>query len=608
MRGDAINASSSKSSLEPYTTTHDESPPSQTLPEAQPDDRHHAFTYILRPTRRVCIVLIVLTALIIMIGVALTLVFVLLGRSDGLELPPGSWDYVVVGAGTSGCVLASRLCAAFPKRRVLLLERGAPRSDETDFLVRAPRKVFDLWSDRSATEAYPSESDEGLQGRFTTVLTGITMGGSSSINGMQWTVPLPGTVESWGINGLDTERADMYYRKAFEKVKYSQPARPLQYAQDYIDAGIRAGYAPNDDPFKQPLESVWQNFMNINDEFRRNDACAAYLEPVKDTICADNLQVLQGQTASKIIFSRVRRNDKLIPVAVETIDSVNRNVTTRHVARRQIIVTAGPYGSAQLLQLSGIGPKSTLEAAGIEQVLDLPVGEQCVGRAAAGISSTYNGVPDEEVNNQTLVNSPEQREIWDRGDGGVLGTPVSAATGRAGEDGYFNSGFVPFFPGAPQLRTNCFHNTNNTATVRVRDADAFNTPRVKLNLLRDIEDVRRLQRCLRKLVTLHNSFAEEFNMTLTQPVSGVVDEEYIRSTANTGAHFVGCCGVGGVLDGDLRVKGTTGLRVVDASSLRTMPRSSGPAASVLMLAEFVAHVIRTEAPEHGRVRCFGRCE
>ncbi|CAN8072182.1 unnamed protein product [Agarophyton chilense] len=607
MRGAAINASSPLPNTAACTVPPHESSFPHAPCESPLEQSPRSLPHILRPRRTACFALSVTVVVIIMIAVVLALIFVLSGHSDALEDSPGAWDYVIVGAGTSGCVLASRLCFAFPDRNILLLERGVPRSKETDFLVRAPRMLFNLWSDRSATEAFDSEPDEGLQGRSTTVLTGNTMGGSSSINGMQWTVPLPGTVETWGIDGLNTESADPFYRKAYEKVEYSLPARPLQYAQEYIDAGTRAGFEANNDPFQQPLHSVWQNFMNINSEFRRNDACSAYLEPVRDTSCAENLRIMEAQTASKIIFSRVRRDERLVAVAVETIDSVNRSVVTRHAARRQIILAAGPYGSAHLLQLSGVGPKETLDAAGIKQVLDLPVGEQCVGRAAAGISSTYTGVPDEEVNNMTLVNSPEQREIWESGLGGVLGTPVTASNGRAGEDGYLNSGFVPFFPGAPQLRTNCFHNTNNTATVRIRDANAFSPPRVKLNLLRDIEDVQRLQRCLKRIVNLHNSFPPEFNMTLTQPANGVVDEEYIRSTANTGAHFVGCCGVGKVLDGNLRVKGTLGLRVVDASSLKTMPRSSGPAASVLMLAEYMAYIIRSEAPENGRTRCFGRC-
>lgn len=496
-------------------------------------------------------------------------------------------DFLVVGGGTSGCIMAARLCSAFPNLHVTLLERGLPRSPQSNFLVSAPRNLFNSWSDRSITEFFESLPDAGLQGRTTPTLTGITLGGSSAINGMQWTVPMSGSVEEWGIRGLSTETAAPYYRRAYDTVGFGPPQAPLQYADDYVTAALSAGFSSSDDPISQPARSVWQNRLALDANFRRNDACSAYVSPALSSSCARNLAVVQGVTATKIVMSDLSGGGK-VAVAVDTISSSDRSTVHRYWARREVLITSGPYGSPKLLQLSGIGSASTLAAAGVVQTLNLPVGERSVTRASAGVESTYTGVPDEPANNVEAVNSAQQREIWDSGNGGLLGTPVTAANGRAGEDGYFTVGFIPFFPGRPELRTGCYHNTNSTGFVRIRDSNPFSTPLLNNNLLSDSEDVQRLVRCLNAAAEIHRKFPASFQMTFRSPAGGVATADYVKRTANTGAHIVGGCPVGDVLTDELRVKGVESLRVVDASSIRTMPKSAGPAASVYMLAEYMA--------------------
>ncbi|KAI0558281.1 Glucose-methanol-choline oxidoreductase [Gracilaria domingensis] len=508
-------------------------------------------------------------------------------------------DFLIVGGGTSGCVLAARLCTAFPGLHVTLLERGLPRSPNSEFLVAAPRKLYQTWSDRSITEFFESLPDEGLGGRVTPTLTGTTLGGSSAINGMQWTVPTEGSVEEWGISGLDTATAASYYRRAYDAIGFAPPQSPLQYAGDYVSAGLGVGFLPSDNPISQPATSVWQNRLAIDQNFRRNDACTAYVSPVQSGACSQNLMVVQAETADTIIMQDDNGNGKRA-VAVETISSVDRVTRNRYWARQEVISSAGPYGSPTLLQRSGIGSGTTLAAAGVTQKVDLPVGEGSVTRASAGVSSTFTGVPDEPVNDQEAVESAEQRAIWEAGNGGLLGTPVTAANGRTGDDGYFTVTLVPFFPGEPELRTGCYHNTNQRGFIRIADANAFSTPLLKNNLLSDEGDVQRLVRCLQKAAEIHQNFPARFGMRLTAPENGVVDEEYVRQNANTGAHIVGGCAVGDVLTGELKVKGVNGLRVVDASAIPQMPRSAGPAASVYMLAEFMSDRIIAEFGERSR--------
>eukprot|EP00178_Gracilaria_changii_P017291 TRINITY_DN4942_c0_g1_i1.p1 TRINITY_DN4942_c0_g1~~TRINITY_DN4942_c0_g1_i1.p1 ORF type:complete len:534 (-),score=61.63 TRINITY_DN4942_c0_g1_i1:219-1820(-) len=504
-------------------------------------------------------------------------------------------DFLIVGGGTSGCILASRLCTAFPNLHVTLLERGLPRSAQSDFLVAAPRNLYQTWSDRSITEFFESLPDEGLGGRVTPTLTGTTLGGSSAINGMQWTVPTAGSIEQWGIAGLNTATAASYFRRAYDSVGFAPPKSPLQYAQEYVNAGLRAGFQSSDDPISQPATSVWQNRLAITPSFRRNDACSAYVSPVQNGVCSQNLRVVQAQTADTIMMEDMEGGGKRA-IAVETISTSDGITRSRFWGRKEIILSAGPYGSPTLLQRSGVGTQTTLAAAGVAQKVDLPVGERSVTRASTGVSSTFTGVPDEPANDIQAVESAEQRSMWEAGMGGLLATPVTAANGRTGDDGYFTVTLVPFFPGAPELRSGCYHNTNQTGFVRIRDSNAFSTPLLKNNLLSDPEDVQRLARCLRKAAQIHQSFPAQFEMKLTAPEDGVIDEEYVRQNANTGAHIVGGCAVGEVLTGELRVRGVDGLRVIDASAIPRMPHSAGPAASVYMLAEFMSDQI---VAEHG---------
>ncbi|CAN8074674.1 unnamed protein product [Agarophyton chilense] len=516
--------------------------------------------------------------------------FALLISTNGQQ----TTDFLIVGGGTAGCVLASKLCTAFPNQRITVIERGLPRSSSSNFLVQAPRNLFSVLSDRTVAELIPSLPDVGINSRGVDAVTGSTLGGSTAINGMQWTVPFPGTVEQWGVNNLTSNLADAYFRAVYEKVGFGPPQNPLQYADEYVQAGIDSGFELSDDPFEQPFRSIWQTRLSITSSFRRNDACSAYLLPLLQTDCSQNVNLIQGLTVSKIVFQRTSNHTvpteppSLRAVAVDTISTPSSSQQPQRIfASKEILVTAGPYNSPKLLQLSGIGLKPVLDAAGVPQVLDLPVGEATICRASGTIPSTYSGVPDEAANNLTLVNSLEARRRWDEGLGGILGTPVSAANGRAGTDAYFGSSLVPFIPGSPEIRSACYHNTETTGYLRIRDSNPFSSPLVKYNLLSSQQDLQRLTNCLKEMADLHRKFPERFGMSFMYPPNGVITEEFVRSVAQWGAHFVGGCPIGSVLRGDFKVNGVSDLRVIDASAIRTMPVSAGPMASVYMLAELM---------------------
>ncbi|KAI0556900.1 Glucose-methanol-choline oxidoreductase [Gracilaria domingensis] len=198
---------------------------------------------------------------------------------------------------------------------------------------------------------------------------------------------------------------------------------------------------------------------------------------------------------------------------------------------------------------------------------------------------------NEPVNNFSLVNQPEQRARWERGEPSVLGTPVSAANGRVGTAGYFGCSFVPYWPDLPEVYSYCHSNAESRGYMRIRDNDPMSPPLVQNNLLGSDADLHRVTRCVNALVNIHKQFPPRFNMSFKEPVDGVVTDEWIRGKLNTGAHFVGACPVGEVLDERLRVRGVHALRIVDSSVMRQLPVSAGPMASVMMLAEYMADMI-----------------
>ena len=122
---------------------------------------------------------------------------------------PEAADFVVIGGGTAGCALAARLCESLPDASVVLLERAAPRTEREDLLVRAPRLFFELWGapERSLLDVWETEPNTGLGGRKQTQLAGKTLGGSSAINGLQWTKPPLDTFNGakWAFTGMRTQ-------------------------------------------------------------------------------------------------------------------------------------------------------------------------------------------------------------------------------------------------------------------------------------------------------------------------------------------------------------------------------------------------------------------
>lgn len=287
-------------------------------------------------------------------------------------------DYIVVGGGTGGCALVARLCAALPQQSFILLERGTPRNDTEEHAVRSVRQAMAAWDMPNLTESWKSAPNPGLLGNAVDIYAGKTLGGTSSINAAQWTRPEGSIPAGWGISGLSAKTADRLYAQARAQLRVEVPPEELQqsYTRERMAAASAAGVEELEDPVGASRDSIWVNRLYADAGGRRRDSCTAYLFPLLGPggKCRHNVQVREGVTASKIVTSGSRA------VAVEYLDTsdtaIQASAGTRTVsARREVISCAGPYHSAKLLQLSGIGPRSLLEARGIPVVADLPVGE-----------------------------------------------------------------------------------------------------------------------------------------------------------------------------------------------------------------------------------------
>lgn len=508
-------------------------------------------------------------------------------------------DYVIVGGGTAGCATAARLCELMPRRRITLVERGIPRNSTADFLVRSPQNFFSAYTSPLVTELFPSLPNEGLDGRVLGIGTGNTLGGTSQVNGMQFIVPVRGTVERWGIRGLNTATARQFYRRAFRKLRPAPQTGALRnkYTWTILGAAIRGGLSLRPNPLDETARnSIYENFLTVNPHGVRTDSCTAYIKPVLQERCSHNLKLIHGATVSRVLLksspAKPNRRSAHRAVGIEYIDSINRSVRRRLLAKREVILSAGPFGTPKLLQLSGIGPSEVLRRANVTLRVELPVGVSTQARSFVSVRSKYTASLD-PANNSTILNDPSTRAGWEAGKKNVLGQSPTLLSGRQGLDGYYVilKEVLPQFRNVRTTGFGCAQNPSSRGFLRIQSPDPFASPQVSLNLLGNPIDIKRARRCIETSVRVNRNFPQSFGASLLEPENLKDVIGYIRRTASWVGHYVGGARIGDVTSSDFRVKHVNGLRVVDSSVLRDIPTGAGPMASVYMIAEYAASLI-----------------
>jgi len=532
---------------------------------------------------------------------AATAVLLLLSATAdaAVATPP---DFIIVGGGTAGCTLASRLCTGLMHSNILILERGAFRNATDEFLVRSPRQTPVAWSTLSLTTVWASAPAPGLGGRPVTLRTGATLGGSSSINAAQWAEPVGDEAADWGVAGLDAPAARRAYARASQTVGAAVPPPDLRYSygDEWLAAARRAGLPTVDDVTGAPPQrGAWLNRLAVSPSGRRVDACAAYVAPVLWAGCAGRLRVRTGVTVSAVRLERgaagADGRRPLRATGVDVISSAEGPAGRPHTlrARRAVLLAAGPFGTPQLLLLSGIGRPAALRSAGVVPRVDLPVGEGATTRSFTGVGGEYSGVPLARVNNETLLTSAVSRRDWEYRRGGVLAQAAFMGLGRltTGVGAYISTTFSSIGgpPGTPVFSSSCHVNPESRGRLVLADRSVFTPPTVHTGLFEAAADMVTAVACVRHLRRVVRAFAPSFGMAETAPgADAALGVDWVRATSDFAGHYVGGAAVGRVLDATLRVKGVAGLYVIDASAIPTMPRSAGPMSSVYMLAEHAA--------------------
>ena len=520
-------------------------------------------------------------------------------------------DYIVVGAGSAGCVVASRLAETGAK--VLLLEAGG----EDDWVnIRIPA-MMDTIMDSPYDWGYRTTPQAGLYGRKIALNRGKCLGGTSCMNYMVYMRGNRGDYDHWrqlGNEGWSYEEVLPYFKKSEtnERIRddYHGTSGPLMVSDQktrspltslYFEACASAGMTRNDDVNGATQEGYgW--FQATIGKAGRCSTAVAFLHPNR---WRKNLEVVTHAQATKLIVEKGR------VTGVEYLR--NGKLETAH-ASAEIVLSGGAINSPQLLLLSGIGPADELKALGIAPVHDLPgVGKNlhdhmyAICRFSIEEPLTISAMSDAEF--------AAAQEQYLKDATGPLATNFDEAgaflrTDPASEwpdvQWHFEPTFsVAYFDGAPPERHgySIFANVcrpESRGTLKLFSADPLAKPLIDPNYFAEPRDLELTKRGLRKAIEVcssdsFKSVGARQGHPVPDDMSDAALERYIRRTSNTVWHPVGSCKMGhdkmAVVDDRLRVRGLTGLRVADASIMPTIV-SGNTNAPCIMIGEKAADLVR----------------
>ncbi len=522
---------------------------------------------------------------------------------------PKSYDYIIVGAGSAGCVLANRL-SADPSVRVLLLEAG-PR-DWNPF-IHMPAGLAKLVNFKSLNWNYNTEPEPELNGRRLYWPRGRVLGGSSSINAMCYSRGHRSDYDDWaraGNPGWGWSEVLPYFKRAENQGRGASELHgtggPLSVedlhfvnplSEVFIQAAEQAGFARNRD-FNGPAQRGVGLYQVTQRGGRRCSTAVGYLRPARKR---PNLTVLTGAMTLGLEFDGHRASG---------VRFRRRGIPQTARAEREILLAAGALNSPQLLMLSGIGPAEVLERAGVRVRLARPeVGRNLqdhldictLTRCSQPI--TYDHLSEIRVGLQYFLKHEGEGTSNIAEAGGFL----VSGRGRADRPDV-QMHFVPALlddhgrnrlPGDGYTLHACPLRPESRGHLAIRSADPGEPIAIHANYLSAPEDLEMMLECVRlSREILHQPAFKPFRGHEIFPGGEVSSREaligFIRAKAETIYHPVGTCRMGSddqaVVDPELKVQGVEGLRVIDASVMPTLVGGNTNAPTI-MIAEKAADMI-----------------
>ncbi len=509
-----------------------------------------------------------------------------------------AFDYIIVGAGTAGCVLARRLLER-TDATVALLEAGGD-ADREDISATDVLAVTALWGDPELTWPYRTEPQPGLGGRAIDLPQGRVVGGSGSINALVYVQGHPADFDHWewlGNPGWGYANLAPYFRAAERypgqasgrgsngplRVRPYGPASPV--GEAFLAAAAGFGSAVADGEYNGERRDrgafLYQSTRDPAD--KRSSTNTAYLRPVIDD---RRLTVLSRSQVHSIVMA----GDRAIGVRCGPDGEFLR-------ADEEVIVAGGALSSPALLMRSGIGDPDLLSGWGITPVVALPgVGQNLQDHLLVGVgyASTIDLPFPELIAEAGLFTVPDSGNVPGQPELQLFVGPVQFI-----DDEYKTDG--PGFTFAPVLL-----HPRSRGEVRLRSADPADLPIVDPHYLEEPADVDVLVRGIELSRDLIGSPAfDGLRDRELAPGTGRDLAAYVRQSATTVWHPVGTCAMGpddtGVVDHELRVHGITGLRVADASVMPTIT-SGNTNAPTIAIAERAAALIAGHSSRRTQAR------